>query len=300
MNSIPQKIINNQEKVQEFQKSQVYQEYLTLVVALQQSIRSVSISQTPNSKSFKIFDDYFAEVQLKLKETPPLEGKMRFGNLAFRDFYKKLVLVNTEFVDKLLKHYELTANYAPEFKVYLDEAYGDPSRVDYGTGHEMNFMVFLFCLNKLCSFDKQLYPSLVHQVFYNYIFTMRKIQLTYNLEPAGSHGVWGLDDYHFLSFIFGAAELIDSEIFKTPEFIHKDALVEQYKDEYMYINCIAFIKKVKSSAAFGESSPILNDISAAANWEKVANGMVKMYQVEVMGKYPVIQHVRFGELFPFK
>ena len=65
---------------------------------------------------------------------------------------------------------------------------------------------------------------------------MRKIQLQYKLEPAGSHGVWGLDDYHFLPFVFGAAELINHVEVKKPEDAMKENLLNIHKDEYMYLS----------------------------------------------------------------
>lgn len=34
------------------------------------------------------------------------------------------------------------------------------------------------------------------------------------MEPAGSHGVWSLDDFQFLPFIFGSSQFM-SNIFLT-------------------------------------------------------------------------------------
>lgn len=58
--------------------------------------------------------------------------------------------------------------------------------------------------------------------------------------------------------------------------------------------------EVKKGVSFGESSPVLNNISGAANWEKIAGGMIKMYKVEVLGKHPVIKHQYFGTIIPYK
>lgn len=67
----------------------------------------------------------------------------------------------------------------------------------------------------------------------------------------------------------------------------------------MYFGCIKFIKSVKKGVPFGESSPILNDISAVPSWEKVTSGLLKMFQAEVLGKQPVIKHLKFGSLLYF-
>jgi len=45
---------------------------------------------------------------------------------------------------------------------------------------------------------------------------------------------------------------------------------------------------------------MLNDISAVPSWDKVAQGLLKMFNVEVVGKHPVIKHLKFGSILAFR
>ena len=183
---------------------------------------------------------------------------------------------------------------AGELAAYFAESFGNATRIDYGTGHELSFVVWLRCLDRMGVLSVQDRSSVVLLVFQRYLTLMRELQTTYWLEPAGSHGVWGLDDYQFLPFLFGAAQLVSHpEI--SPSSIHEESTLRTEGDAYFYLAAVAFIRRVKKGP-FGEHSPMLNDISGLRDWRAVASGLSRMYEGEVLGKLPVVQHLPFGTL----
>jgi len=102
----------------------------------------------------------------------------------------------------------IPSEYVMEVSDYFLASFGDFFRIDYGTGHEAAMAAWLYCLHSRGIFQDEDREDLVLQVFVRYVGVMRRLQQTYWLEPAGSHGVWGLDDYHFLPFLWGASQLI--------------------------------------------------------------------------------------------
>ncbi|ELR46837.1 Serine/threonine-protein phosphatase 2A activator, partial [Bos mutus] len=212
-----------------------------------------------------------------IDETPPVDQPSRFGNKAYRTWYAKLDQEAENLVATVVPTNLAAA--VPEVAVYLKESVGNSTRIDYGTGHEAAFAAFLCCLCKIgvLRVDDQI--AIVFKVFNRYLEVMRKLQKTYRMEPAGSQGVWGLDDFQFLPFIWGSSQLIDHPYLEPRHFVDEKAVNENHKD-YMFLECILFITEMKTGP-FAEHSNQLWNISAVPSWSKVNQGLIRMYKAEV-------------------
>ncbi|CAI9097043.1 OLC1v1033338C2 [Oldenlandia corymbosa var. corymbosa] len=290
----PVKVISSQNDIVRFHSSSTCANFLGFVVCLSESIKSHKLSDPcPVSPAVSAALVGVMEKLISfVDEIPPAPQSSRYGNVAYRTWHDRMSSHAESFMLELLP--PNLAEAAVELVPYFTDSFGNSSRIDYGTGHETNFAAWLYCLARLQIVKEDDYQALVSRVFVKYLDLMRKLQLTYSLEPAGSHGVWGLDDYHFLPFIFGSSQLIDHKYMK-PKSIHNDDILENFASEYLYLSCIVFIKKVKKGV-FAEHSPMLDDISGVPNWNKVNSGLLKMYKVEVLQKVPIMQHFLFGSI----
>ncbi|KAG2006807.1 serine/threonine-protein phosphatase 2A activator 1, variant 2 [Coprinopsis cinerea AmutBmut pab1-1] len=285
----PAKRILIPDQLTAFQNSQTHADIVEFITRLNKSVKGAKLSDRFEGEGrpiiqaiLKILD----EVQQIAKETPPIENPgSRFGNPAFRTFYDRVGEATEPLHTTHLVPLGLPPASIPEIGTYFKECWGNRTRIDYGSGMEVNFICWLICLEKLGLFSssssssttaspssnipspqdasnttspsstgtssstspspaEDLATPLVLRIFWTYIQTMRLLQSQYWLEPAGSHGVWGLDDYHFLPFLWGSGQLVGHK-FIRPRAIHDAEVVEEYAKDYMYFACIAFINSVR-------------------------------------------------------
>lgn len=81
-----------------------------------------------------------------------------------------------------------------------------------------------------------------------------------------------------------------------PSHILQPRSLHPLASSYLLPSSILHITTLKTGP-FCEHSPLLHQIaSTVPNWAKIQSGLWKMYREEVLGKVPVVQHLRFGQL----
>jgi serine/threonine-protein phosphatase 2A activator len=299
--------IKSPHDLEEFQASDTYTRFLGFILALNDSVKGKQLSYRCHASTAIDSLLHMLDVMaMWTNEIPPKPHRTRFGNEAFCEWYDRLQDNARHLVCEIVPESEFGSRdggipyeeAVGELTEYLSNSFGDRTRIDYGSGHEAHFTAFLLLLELLGVLSAEDHTAVVLRVFQTYISLMRRLQEVYWLEPAGSHGVWGLDDYQFLPFLFGSAQLIGHKHIH-PKSIRSKEVVGAYAHEYLYLGCIEFICKVKTGSLV-EHSPMLLDISGVKTWNKVNEGMIKMYKAELLNKFPVMQHFLFGKLLPFK
>jgi serine/threonine-protein phosphatase 2A activator len=208
-------------------------------------------------ESEELLDSSFAIVSFEA-------GASRFGSPAFRQFLRR--------VDELV---------ADKRYSRIKKCFGSAERLDYGTGHELEFILLLMSLDSSADFFFSVYPA--------YYRLVKLVIQRFRLEPAGSRGVWGLDDYFFAPFLFGSAQLAKHPVATPEEAVSKD-IARKYKDDYLYLEAV-YTNYEQKGDCFAEHSSVLWDISGLPSWKKIHTGLAKMYIKEVLQSPALVQHI---------
>ena len=169
----PIKKINDGESLTFFLSSTAYRDLMTWVLQLNRSmfptkdaegkIQQNRLDSPPTySQAVQSLISLISDLSDLVEKAPPDTGPRRFGNVAFRTWFK----LAEEAADSLCEeHLGRVLDQVPqedsqkktalkeELKVYLLGSFGSAQRLDYGTGHELSFLAFLACLWKLHAFE---------------------------------------------------------------------------------------------------------------------------------------------------
>ena len=357
----PVKKIHEGHDVTNFLTCKAYSDILIFLLQLNRAMfpSYVQKSESDQKKEVHMWDlgsteVVFSETVLRLRsllealnriidEVPPDTGPRRFGNASFRKWYQIVEEQSANLLSQYLPNSIMEyasqrsseASPLDEISSYFLGSFGSAQRLDYGSGHELSFLASLGCIWKLGGFNisdsGNEERGIVLGIIDPYLNLIRRLIKTYTLEPAGSHGVWGLDDHSFIPYILGSAQYgppISPEdqtptegsregAPKTAD-VTKKMAVDRERNTNLYFGAIGFIYDVKKGP-FWEHSPMLYDISGVqAGWGKInkvsprptrpdkrsliyiSQGMLKMYNAEVLSKFPVVQHFPFGSLFSWE
>ncbi|KAH9254796.1 hypothetical protein BASA81_007216 [Batrachochytrium salamandrivorans] len=158
-----EKRITDQDALTCWIQSEAYLRLMCFIQSLNESVRNKKVSDPcPVSenvfKAVQILDKLDAWIdEIPLDNTP-----QRFGNTAFRTWILRLESESEELHMHILpadlKHTTI------EVAKYLTISFGDGTRIDYGSGHELSFVSWMCSLELLDVFGQSDYQALVTRV----------------------------------------------------------------------------------------------------------------------------------------
>ncbi|KAI4291678.1 serine/threonine-protein phosphatase 2A activator [Pancytospora philotis] len=241
------------EERRDFTKTAAYALITEFIFKIDNSIKTEA-QQQPH-------DPFIKRLGEIVEGTPLSEKPSRFANEAMRSVIEQ--------VQELARNTDGTSS--RDEARYLSESFGNSIRMDYGTGHELNFLCYLYVRHRrgLLAINE------VFAVLTEYFRTIRAYIKKFNIEAAGARGCWSVDDYQLLPFLFGSSENFDTPL-----------RIEDCGHGVFY------------EAWAGKDGRGMLAKVCELGWPEINVGMLRMYDKEVLGKFVVTQHFIYSEYLP--
>ncbi|KAI5477602.1 protein phosphatase 2 (formerly 2A), regulatory subunit B' [Pseudohyphozyma bogoriensis] len=313
--ALPKRKIFSEPDMAAWVSSETYHYVQVLIARLALAVEGKKITDAcQENEATKALVAFLQELERSVDDIPLQTTPQRFGNKAFKDWVELMTTVSSlEYVSARANcqltvassHEQKSSSFQPtllppplrsalpELSHHFSTAFGSPVRIDYGTGHELSFVTYLLILRLVGVFTEAEEQALVTRVFVAYLGVVRKCQKVFKLEPAGSKGVWGLDDHQFLSYLWGASQLKQHPTLR-PSLLLTIPTTADSSAQLLH-SSLSHLHALKSGP-FAEHSPMLHSISSTVpNFTKMETGLMRMYRDEVLGKLVVVQHLWFAD-----
>ncbi|XP_001359042.3 serine/threonine-protein phosphatase 2A activator [Drosophila pseudoobscura] len=300
----PEARIVKHQDVHLWEISQAYHELIAYINTVSTTIQGLRLSDSiPVSPAITRLAGIFDQLEAMIHNNPPImvdnaasfASSIEQGNKAYRRWSRSMLRGIYPMVEKAVPASK--CQYVNELGQYLSGSFGNATRIDYGTGHELSFLFFLCSLFRAQILQEDDVAASALVIFARYLKFVRRLQVIYTMESAGSHGAYSLDTFQFMPFLWGVAQLSYEAPFSPRQMLDAD-VVSRYRSEYLLIGSIGHVSDTKMGT-FAMHSCQLWSLAALSSWTKIYRSLLFMYLNEVLAHFEIMQHIRFGKLMPF-
>ncbi|KAH8347441.1 hypothetical protein KR059_010731, partial [Drosophila kikkawai] len=182
-----------------------------------------------------------------------------------------------------------------ELGEYLRRSFGNATTLEFGPGNELMFLFFLCGLFRADILRARDTVAAALMLFYRYIHLVRRLIAIYNL-PISRNPRCAIEDYFFVPYLWGAAQLCLDAPFSPPQCDQPKA-IESYRHDYMMVNLIENLPE--KSGPLSHNAFQLWCILSAPTWPEVYRGLERCYINHILSSFHTVENAIFWELMSF-
>ncbi|GAA5851970.1 hypothetical protein JCM3766R1_003038 [Sporobolomyces carnicolor] len=233
---------------------------------------------------------------------------------AFTLFRAKLAQEVTQLHLEILPSLSRADAVIPEVSFHLVRAFGSLARLDYGTGHELSFLLYLVALRRISVLrdDDDDSKRIVDDVWPRYWRVTDRIRDTFELAIAGRRGVWkkkereDADHPERVYFDQGASEARAHPSRSKSNTSLSNLNVSSSTTLHLLRSIFSRRRRRRGPSPSSSQVPSLSSSSSSSSSKPRPNSefdelcdLIKLYDKTVLTSLPALLHLRFGSILPF-